>query len=137
MWYFVITSNGLHKTQPHVYTPAKFYGWNNSINNVMDNIVIIIYYINQDKDPQTNYTTIHKYNKGYSATKLQIKLVDNYIKRWHKNTLHMKHFINLTSRVINKSHIIEIMKEPNKYYLHMSNTSINGFVLVSTGTPII
>jgi len=45
----------------------------------------------------------------------------------------MKNFINLTSRVINKLHIIEIIKKPNKYEIHMSNNSINGFLLVSSG----
>ena len=38
----------------------------------------------------------------------------------------MKHFIKLTSTVINKFHIIEIIKKPNKYYIHMSNNNING-----------
>ena len=45
----------------------------------------------------------------------------------------MKHFINLTSRVINKLHIIEIIKHPNKYEIHMSNNSIDGFLLFSSG----
>lgn len=45
----------------------------------------------------------------------------------------MKHFINLTTRVINKLHIIEIIKHPNKYDIHMSNNSINGFLLFSSG----
>jgi hypothetical protein len=38
----------------------------------------------------------------------------------------MIHFINLTSRVINKLHIIEIL---NKYCIHMSGSSINGILL--------
>lgn len=46
----------------------------------------------------------------------------------------MKHFINLTSRVINKLHIIEIIKKPNKYHIHLHNNSINGYMLCSTGT---
>ena len=37
----------------------------------------------------------------------------------------MKHFINLTSRVINKLHIIEIIKKPNKYEIHMNTNDIN------------
>ena len=45
----------------------------------------------------------------------------------------MKHFINLTTRVINKLHIIEIIKHPNKYEIYMSNNSIDGFVWFSTG----
>jgi len=45
----------------------------------------------------------------------------------------MKHFINLTSRVINKLHIIEIIKQPSKYEIHMSNNSINGIMLFSSG----
>lgn len=45
----------------------------------------------------------------------------------------MKHFINLTTRVINKLHIIEIIKHPNMYEIHMSNNSIDGFLLFSSG----
>ena len=45
----------------------------------------------------------------------------------------MKNFINLTTRVINKLHIIEIIKKPNKYEIHMSNNSIDGFWLFSSG----
>lgn len=37
----------------------------------------------------------------------------------------MKHFINLTSTVINKFHIVEIVKKPSKYFIHMSNTELN------------
>ena len=46
----------------------------------------------------------------------------------------MKHFINLTSIVINKLHIIQIIKQPNKYIIHMSNNSINGFLYFSYGS---
>lgn len=45
----------------------------------------------------------------------------------------MKNFINLTTRVINKLHIIEIIKKPNNYEIFMSNNSINGFWLFSSG----
>ena len=45
----------------------------------------------------------------------------------------MKHFINLTSRIINKLHIIEIKKKPNKYEIHMSNNSINGLFMFYVG----
>jgi hypothetical protein len=46
----------------------------------------------------------------------------------------MKNFINLTSRVINKLHIIEIIKHPNKYEIHISNNSIDRFLLFSSGS---
>ena len=36
----------------------------------------------------------------------------------------MKIFINLTSRVINKLHIIEIIKKPNKYFICMNEFNI-------------
>jgi len=45
----------------------------------------------------------------------------------------MKHFINLTSTVINKLHIIEIIKHPNRYHIHMSNSRVNGFLFVIAG----
>jgi hypothetical protein len=45
----------------------------------------------------------------------------------------MKIFINLTSRVINKLHIVEIVKRPNKYEIHMSNSSIDGFLIFAGG----
>ena len=45
----------------------------------------------------------------------------------------MKHFINLTSRVINKLHIVEIVKQPNKYEIHMSNNSIHGSFFFASG----
>ena len=45
----------------------------------------------------------------------------------------MKSFINLTSRVINKLHIIEIIKKPRKYYIHMSNINMDGYILFSNG----
>jgi len=46
----------------------------------------------------------------------------------------MKHFINLTSRIINKQHIIEIVKSPSKYYIYMSNNNLSGFTLFSVGS---
>ena len=46
----------------------------------------------------------------------------------------MNHFINLTTRVINKAHIVEIIKQPNKYEIHMSNSRIHGFLLFSSGS---
>jgi len=45
----------------------------------------------------------------------------------------MKNFINLTSCVINKLHIIEIIKKPNKYQIYMSNHNICGGWLFSIG----
>ena len=45
----------------------------------------------------------------------------------------MKNFINLTSIVINKLHIIEIIKKSNKYEIHMSSNNIDGFWLLSSG----
>jgi hypothetical protein len=45
----------------------------------------------------------------------------------------MKQFINLTSRILNKLHIIEIKKTPNKYHIHMSNNGIIGFMLYANG----
>ena len=45
----------------------------------------------------------------------------------------MKHFINLSSRVINKLHIIQIIKQPNKYNIHMSDNSIDGFLFCTYG----
>ena len=45
----------------------------------------------------------------------------------------MKHFINLSSRVINKLHIIEIVKCPNLYVIHMSNSNIGGSLFFASG----
>ena len=47
----------------------------------------------------------------------------------------MKHFIKLTSRVINKLHIIEIIKikQPNMYGLRMTNRSIGGSLFFASG----
>ena len=47
---------------------------------------------------------------------------------------YMQHFINLTSRVINKLQIIEIVKKPSMYHIHMSNNHIDGIMLFSTGS---
>jgi hypothetical protein len=45
----------------------------------------------------------------------------------------MKHFINLTRCVINKLHIIEIVKTPSQYSIRLSNNSIRGVFLLSSG----
>jgi len=40
----------------------------------------------------------------------------------------MNHFIKLTSRVINKSHIVQIVKSPDTYHIHMINCNrVDGF----------
>lgn len=44
----------------------------------------------------------------------------------------MNSFINLSTRVINKFHIVQIIKKSNKYNIHMSNSSINGFCIISS-----
>jgi hypothetical protein len=45
----------------------------------------------------------------------------------------MKHFINLSSRVINKLHIIEIIKQPNLYEIHMNNKRTDGVLFFASG----
>lgn len=45
----------------------------------------------------------------------------------------MNRFLNLASRVINTSHIVEIVKKTNKYEIHMSNYQVNGALCLSTG----
>jgi hypothetical protein len=45
----------------------------------------------------------------------------------------MKNFINLSTMVINKLHIIEIIKQPNLYRIHMSNSSIHGSFFFASG----
>jgi hypothetical protein len=45
----------------------------------------------------------------------------------------MKNFINLTSCVINKLHIVEIVKKPNKYSIYMTNNSIRGVLFFASG----
>ena len=45
----------------------------------------------------------------------------------------MKHFINLTSRVINKLHIVQIVKQPNKYYIHISKNESYAFFAFGSG----
>ena len=46
----------------------------------------------------------------------------------------MNHFIKLTSCIINKLHIIEILRRPNKYYVYMSNSQINGAMIFTAGS---
>ena len=45
----------------------------------------------------------------------------------------MKHFINLTGCVINKLHIIHIVKKPNKYCIHLASNSFSGQFLFVYG----
>ncbi len=45
----------------------------------------------------------------------------------------MSSFIRLSSRIINSSHIVEILKTPNKYFIIMTNTNVDGFLFMSTG----
>jgi hypothetical protein len=45
----------------------------------------------------------------------------------------MKQFIKLTSRIINRSHIIEIIKQPNKYLIYTSNNYISGHFIIGNG----
>jgi hypothetical protein len=46
----------------------------------------------------------------------------------------MKDFIKLTSRAINKLHVIQIVKKTNLYEIHMSHNKINGEFLWGSGT---
>jgi hypothetical protein len=46
----------------------------------------------------------------------------------------MKHFINLTSCVINKLHIVEIIKKQNMYRIYMNKSRFDGFMLFSSGS---
>ena len=49
----------------------------------------------------------------------------------------MKPCINLSSRILNKLHIIEIKKTPNKYFvIHMSNNNTTGIILCGSGGVI-
>jgi hypothetical protein len=45
----------------------------------------------------------------------------------------MKLFIHLTTRVINKLHIIQIIKTPSKYNIHMTNHSFGGHIILGSG----
>jgi hypothetical protein len=45
----------------------------------------------------------------------------------------MRQFINLTTTVINKLHIAEITKSPQKYRIYMSNNNLSGGLLFSSG----
>lgn len=46
----------------------------------------------------------------------------------------MNYFIKLTSGVINKLHITQIIQQQSKYYVYMTSNNISGFVLFSFGS---
>jgi hypothetical protein len=46
----------------------------------------------------------------------------------------MSHFIKLSQYVINKLHISHIIQQPNKYYLYMNISNINGLFIFSFGS---
>jgi len=46
----------------------------------------------------------------------------------------MKQFIKLTSIILNKSHIVQIIKQPNKYFIHMSNNDLYGELVIGNGS---
>jgi len=48
--------------------------------------------------------------------------------------LQMKQFIKLTSLILNKSHIIAIVTQPNKYFIHMSNNRLYGEFVLANGS---
>lgn len=41
--------------------------------------------------------------------------------------------MNLSSIVINKLHITEIVKKPGKYFIYMNNSSMDGFCMFASG----
>lgn len=45
----------------------------------------------------------------------------------------MNHFIKLTSMVINKLHITQIIQNNCKYYINMTSNNINGIIIMSSG----
>ena len=45
----------------------------------------------------------------------------------------MRHFIHLTNTVINKWHIIKVIKKPNKYCIHLNHLQIEGFAILGSG----
>jgi hypothetical protein len=45
----------------------------------------------------------------------------------------MKTFIHLSSVVINKLHVTEIVKKPGKYYIYVNNSNINGKFIFALG----
>jgi hypothetical protein len=41
--------------------------------------------------------------------------------------------LNLTSRVINKKHIVEIVKNPGKFQICLTNHVVDGYIMVGSG----
>ena len=60
--------------------------------------------------------------------------IQNDINVFVYNNIQMKNFIKLTSLILNKSHIIEIIKQPNKYFIHMSNYRLYGELVIANGS---
>ena len=46
----------------------------------------------------------------------------------------MVKFIKLTHMIINSTHINKILIKDNKYYIHVLNNNIGGFMLFSSGS---
>ena len=45
----------------------------------------------------------------------------------------MSKFINLSSCLLNKLHIVEIIKQPSKYRIYMTNSRFSGTMLFTSG----
>ena len=45
----------------------------------------------------------------------------------------MSKFINLTSCLINKLHIVEIIKQPSKYRIYLTNSHFSGAIFFASG----
>ena len=46
----------------------------------------------------------------------------------------MSRFIKLTALIINTRHITKIFNNKNKYYIHMMDKDIDGFMFLSSGS---
>lgn len=68
----------------------------------------------------------------FSSNKVE-KLLQYKSNSLYSSIVEMKHFINLTSRVINKLHIVQIVKQPNKYYIHISKNESYAFFAFGSG----
>lgn len=45
-----------------------------------------------------------------------------------------KHFIRLSCRVINTRHVVEIVKEKNRYLVHLTNNAFDGHIFFGSGS---
>ena len=45
----------------------------------------------------------------------------------------MSKFINLSSCLINKLHIVEIIKQPSKYRIYLTNSYFSGTIFLTSG----